>query len=788
MLYNFVEVEEKWQKMWYASDLFKAKDDSSLPKYYPLIEFPYPSGSGLHVGHPRAYIALDIIARKRRMQGFNVLYCIGWDAFGLPTENYAMKNNVHPRIVSQNNIARFKSQIQRLGISFDWSREINTTDEKYYKWTQWIFLQLFKKGLAYKAETMVNWCTGCNVVLANEEVIDGKCERCSSEVIKKQKNQWILKITEYAQRLIDDLEEVDFPSKVKSSQINWIGKSEGANIQFKTTTGDSLEVFTTRPDTIYGVTYMVISPEHKLVAKWLDLATNATEMKNYVALAAKKSEIERTDLNKEKTGVQIKGVFAINPVNQAQIPIFISDYVLTSYGTGAIMAVPAHDQRDLEFADHFSLPIIEVIKEGKMVNSGMLDRLSVKEAQKKIIGWLEETGLGQRKVNFKLRDWVFSRQRYWGEPIPIIHCEKCGYVPLSESELPLKLPEIESFEQIKPGVSPLESLEDWLNVKCPKCRAAAKRETDTMPQWAGSSWYFLRYCDPENNEELASQKALNYWMPVDWYNGGMEHTTLHLLYSRFWHKFLFDIGVVQTKEPYAKRTSHGMILGGNNEKMSKSRGNVVNPDDVLDQYGADTMRLYEMFIGDFESAASWNTDSIKGCARFLERVWGLLNLPASDAVDFSDSLRSSFNKTIKKVSEEIETLKFNTAIAALMSLLNEIYAVSEINRFELKTFLLLLCTFAPHISEELWEKCKFEGLACTSNWPEYNETDCSDGFVEIVIQINGKIKAKIVIRTDETKEEALKLAKNEPSIHAILGNSGIKKEIYVPGSLVNFVV
>ncbi|MDR2817106.1 MAG: leucine--tRNA ligase [Oscillospiraceae bacterium] len=798
MLYSFGEIEGKWQKRWYASDLFKAKDDTSLPKYYPLIEFPYPSGSGLHVGHPRAYIALDIIARKRRMQGFNVLYCIGWDAFGLPAENYAMKNKVHPRVVSQNNIKRFKSQIQRLGISFDWSREINTTDEKYYKWTQWIFLQLFKKGLAYKAETIVNWCTGCNVVLANEEVVDGKCERCSSEVIKKQKNQWILKITGYAQRLIDDLDEVDFPSKVKSSQINWIGRSEGVNIQFKITTGDTLEVFTTRPDTIYGVSCMVISPEHRFVSQWLDLAANPAAMRNYVEAAAKKSEIERTSLDKEKTGVQIEGIFAINPVNQAQIPIFISDYVLTSFGTGAIMAVPAHDPRDSEFAKKYSLPIIEVIKEAgpsssaceseKLINSGMLDGLSIKEAQKKITDWLEETNFGYKKVNFKLRDWVFSRQRYWGEPIPIIHCEKCGYVPLDESELPLELPEIESFEQMEAGISPLENLTDWVNVKCPKCGAAAKRETDTMPQWAGSSWYFLRYCDPQNDQELASQKALDYWMPVDWYNGGMEHTTLHLLYSRFWYKFLFDIGVVQTKEPYAKRTSHGMILGENNEKMSKSRGNVVNPDDVLDKHGADTMRLYEMFIGDFESAASWNTDSIKGCARFLERVWGLLKLPTSDADDFSDGLKLSFNKTIKKVSGEVEDLKFNTAIAALMSLLNEIYVASKINRFELKTFLLLLCPFAPHISEELWERCGLKGLACTSSWPEYNDADCLDSSTEIAIQINGRIKARIVIRTDEIKEEVLKLAKSEPSIREILGNSKIKKEVYVPRSLVNFVV
>lgn len=799
-MYNFAEIEKKWQERWASSNLFQAKNDKTLPKYYPLIEFPYPSGNGLHVGHPRPYIALDVIARKRRMQGFNVLYCIGWDAFGLPTENYALKNGIHPKIVSKQNINRFRSQIQRLGISFDWSREIDTTDEKYYKWTQWIFLQLFKKGLAYKSEAMVNWCTGCNVVLANEEVIDGCCERCSSNVIQKRKKQWVLKITEYAQRLIDDLENVNYPPKVKNSQINWIGKSEGANIKFQITTGDLLEVFTTRPDTIYGVTYMVISPEHKLIEKWLNIATNSNEINNYVANAAKKTEIDRTNLNKDKTGVQIKGIAAINPMNQTQISIFVSDYVLTSYGTGVIMAVPAHDLRDFEFSQKYSLPVIEVVDKGEnklpftscedgvMINSGILNGLRVKDAQEKIINWIETNNLGQKKINFKLRDWGFSRQRYWGEPIPIIHCEKCGFVPIDESKLPLKLPVIETLKTSKNGESPLAAIESWVNVKCPLCDADAKRETDTMPQWAGSSWYFLRYCDPHNNEELAAPETLKYWMPVDWYNGGMEHTTLHLLYSRFWHKFLYDIGVVETKEPYAKRTSHGMILGENNEKMSKSRGNVVNPDEVLDKFGADTMRLYEMFIGDFESAASWNTSSIRGCSRFLERVYGFLQLHCEDSSNFSPELNSNFHKTIKKVSEDVEILKFNTAIAALMSLLNEIYAAGKINRFEFKTFLILLCLFAPHLSEELWEILKFNGMACTSSWPEFNESACHESHIEIAIQINGKIKEKIFVETTATKEAIIKLAKGLPAIQEILQNHELKKEIYVPASLINFVI
>ncbi|MDR1354519.1 MAG: leucine--tRNA ligase [Oscillospiraceae bacterium] len=801
-LYGFSEIEKKWQDRWYSSDLFLAKDDTSKPKYYPLIEFPYPSGSGLHVGHPRPYIALDIVARKRRMQGFNVLYCIGWDAFGLPTENYAIKNKLHPRIVSRGNIKRFKAQVKRLGISFDWSREIDTTDENYYKWTQWIFLQLFKKGLAYKSEAMVNWCTGCKVVLANEEVINGTCERCASEVVKKQKNQWMLRITKYAQRLIDDLDDVDYPYKVKTSQINWIGRSEGANMQFKTTAGDLFEVFTTRPDTIYGVTYIVIAPEHQFVQKWLGLAENATEVKDYVLTAARKTDIERTDLNKDKTGIQIKGIYAVNPINQTHIPIWVSDYVLTSYGTGVVMAVPAHDTRDFEFAKKYSLPIIDVVssdlapqeppftgKDGTIINSEMINGLSVADAREAVIKWLEENGLGRRSVNFKLRDWVFSRQRYWGEPIPIVNCPRCGYVPISESELPLRLPDIESFQQAETGESPLANVKSWVDVKCPECGSDAQRETDTMPQWAGSSWYFLRYCDPFNDRELISQQALKYWMPVDWYNGGMEHTTLHLLYSRFWHKFLYDIGVVHTKEPYAKRTSHGMILGENNEKMSKSRGNVVNPDDVLDQYGADTMRLYEMFIGDFESAASWDTNSIKGCSRFLERVFGLPQLLVGEqTTDFSSKLRSIINKTIKKVSADIEVMKFNTAIASLMSLLNEIYAVGELNRFELKIFLLLLCVFAPHISEEVWERCGFDGLACVQSWPGFCGADCQDSVVEIAVQVNGRIKTKILLSPDTKEEEAFRLAKENAIVRQAIAGGEISKEVYVPKSLINFVL
>ena len=801
MEYNFKEIEKKWQDFWYTSNLFAAQNDTKLPKYYPLVEFPYPSGAGLHVGHPRSYIALDIVARKRRMQGFNVLYCMGWDAFGLPTENYAIKNKIHPKLVNKRNVAHFKEQIKSLGLSFDWSREIDTTDENYYRWTQWIFLQLFKHGLAYKSEATVNWCTKCKVVLANEEVVNGCCERCSGQVVKKNKSQWMLKITEYAQRLLDDLELVDYPQKVKLSQINWIGRSEGAEIKFKTTIGDELEVYTTRPDTIFGATYMVVAPEHKLIQKWLPHCKNAEQIKEYINESAKKSDLERTDLVKEKTGVKLEGVMGINPVNNKEIPIFIADYVLVSYGTGVIMAVPAHDERDWEFAKKYNLPIIPVISSGQtdqepytstdvgqLINSGFLNGLSVADAKEAIINWLKEKDIGNKKVNFKLRDWIFSRQRYWGEPIPIVHCKDCGCVPLNEADLPLKLPEIESYEQTDTGESPLSKIEEWVNCKCPKCGKPAKRETDTMPQWAGSSWYFLRYCDPHNQNELASQELLKYWLPVDWYNGGMEHTTLHLLYSRFWHKFLYDIGVVPTVEPYAKRTSHGLILGEHNEKMSKSKGNVVNPDDITAQYGADTMRLYEMFLGDFETAAPWSTDSIKGCKRFLDRVFNLQEMITGQADQFSKELEVKFNKAIKKVSQDIETLKFNTAIATLMSLLGDIYKNKGLNTFELKIFLQLLCVFAPHISEEIWSIQKFEGLACKQTWPQFDEDLCKEETVEIAVQINGKIKARIEIAADLAQEEALAEAKKINSVEQILNAAKIKKEIYVKGRLINFVL
>ena len=801
MEYNFKEIEKKWQDFWYTSNLFAAQNDTELPKYYPLVEFPYPSGAGLHVGHPRSYIALDIVARKRRMQGFNVLYCMGWDAFGLPTENYAIKNKIHPKLVNKRNVAHFKEQIKSLGLSFDWSREIDTTDENYYRWTQWIFLQLFKHGLAYKSEATVNWCTNCKVVLANEEVVNGCCERCSGQVVKKNKSQWMLKITEYAQRLLDDLELVDYPQKVKLSQINWIGRSEGAEIKFKTTIGDELEVYTTRPDTIFGATYMVVAPEHKLIQKWLPYCKNAEQVEEYINESAKKSDLERTDLVKEKTGVKLEGIMGINPVNNKEIPIFIADYVLVSYGTGVIMAVPAHDERDWEFAKKYNLPIIPVISGGQtdqepytstdvgqLINSGFLNGLSVADAKEAIINWLKEKDIGNKKVNFKLRDWIFSRQRYWGEPIPIVHCKDCGCVPLDETDLPLKLPEIESYEQTDTGESPLSKIEEWVNCKCPKCGKPAQRETDTMPQWAGSSWYFLRYCDPHNQNELASQELLKYWLPVDWYNGGMEHTTLHLLYSRFWHKFLYDIGVVPTIEPYAKRTSHGLILGEHNEKMSKSKGNVVNPDDIIAQYGADTMRLYEMFLGDFETAAPWSTDSIKGCKRFLDRVFNLQEMVTQQADQFSKELEVKFNKAVKKVSQDIETLKFNTAIATLMSLLGDIYKNKGLNTFELKIFLQLLCVFAPHISEELWSIQKFEDLACKQTWPQFDEDLCKEETVEIAVQINGRIKARIEIAADLTQEEALAEAKKINSVEQILNTAKIKKEIYVKGRLINFVL
>lgn len=801
MKYNHKAVEEKWQKIWEDKGVFHASDDTEKEKFYALIEFPYPSGQGLHVGHPRPYTALDTVARKRRLEGYNVLYPIGWDAFGLPTENYAIKNHIHPEIVTKKNIARFKKQIQSLGISFDWSREINTTDPEYYKWTQWIFIQIYKHGLAYKKEMNVNWCTSCKCVLANEEVVNGVCERCGSEVVHKVKSQWMLKITEYADRLINDLDLVNYPDRVKAQQKNWIGRSKGAEVDFTTTTGDTLTIYTTRADTLYGATYMVISPEHPMIEKWADKISNMDEIKKYQEAAARKSDFERTEVAKEKTGVRIDGVNAINPVNNKEIPIFISDYVLVSYGTGAIMAVPAHDTRDWEFAKKFDLPIIEVVKGGNvqeeaytdcakgiMVNSGMLDGLTVDEAKKKIIDWLTSEGKGHSKVNYKLRDWVFSRQRYWGEPIPMVYCEKCGYVPIDEKDLPLRLPMVESYEPTDNGESPLAKMTDWINTTCPCCGGKAKRETDTMPQWAGSSWYYLRYMDPHNKNAIASKEALNYWSPVDWYNGGMEHTTLHLLYSRFWHKFLYDIGVVPTPEPYAKRTSHGMILGENGEKMSKSRGNVVNPDEIVDEYGADTMRLYEMFIGDFEKAAPWSKASIRGCRRFVERYWNLQSVLV-DGDKIRPELEGVFNKAIKKVGEDIENIKFNTAIATLMALINDISNVKSINKEELRIFSILLNPFAPHVTEEVYEACKLgNGILAEAEWPEYDESKCVDESVEIVVQVNGKIKAKLNIPVDADKDAVLDLAKNDENVKKAIDGMKIIKEIVVPKKLVNLVV
>jgi leucyl-tRNA synthetase len=799
--YNHKPVEGKWQKIWEEKGVFHAEDNSDKEKFYALIEFPYPSGQGLHVGHPRPYTALDTVARKRRLQGYNVLYPIGWDAFGLPTENYAIKNHIHPEIVTKQNIARFKKQIQSLGISFDWSREINTTDPDYYKWTQWIFIQLFKHGLAYKKEMNVNWCTSCKCVLANEEVVNGVCERCGSEVVHKVKSQWMLKITAYADRLINDLDLVNYPERVKAQQKNWIGRSTGAEVDFKTTTGDTLTIYTTRADTLYGATYMVISPEHPLIEKWADKLSNIDAIREYQAAAARKSDFERTEVAKDKTGVLVEGVKAINPVNNKEIPIFISDYVLVSYGTGAIMAVPAHDTRDWEFAKKFDLPIIEVVKGGNvqeeaytdcatgiMVNSGMLDGLTVDEAKKKIISWLESEGKGHSKVNYKLRDWVFSRQRYWGEPIPIVHCDKCGYVPIDESELPLRLPMVESYEPTDNGESPLAKMTDWLETTCPCCGGKAMRETDTMPQWAGSSWYFLRYMDPHNDKALASKEAIKYWSPVDWYNGGMEHTTLHLLYSRFWHKFLYDIGVVNTPEPYAKRTSHGMILGENGEKMSKSRGNVVNPDEIVDEYGADTLRLYEMFIGDFEKAAPWSQSSIRGCRRFIERYYNLQTI-LNDTDGIRPELESAFHKAIKKVSDDIENIKFNTAIATLMALINDITATGAITKEELKIFTILLNPFAPHITEEVFEMCKLgDGIVAEQKWPEYDEAKCKDETIEIVVQVNGKIKTKLNIPVESEKNAVLDMAKADANVAKAIENMNIIKEIYVPNKLVNLVV
>ncbi len=800
MKYDFKAVEAKWQKIWDEEKTFAAKQDFSLPKYYALVEFPYPSGQGLHVGHPRPYTALDIIARKKRLQGYNVLYPMGWDAFGLPTENYAMKNHIHPEIVTKNNIARFKGQLKMLGLSFDWDREVNTTDPDYYKWTQWIFLQLYKKGLAYKKEMNVNWCTGCKVVLANEEVVGGKCERCGSDVVHKVKSQWMLKITAYADRLIDDLKDLDFIERVKTQQINWIGRSHGAEVRFATTAGDDLLIYTTRPDTLFGATYMVMSPEHPFLEKWADKIANMDAVRAYREEAARKSDFERTELAKDKTGVKLDGVRAVNPVNGREIPIFISDYVLISYGTGAIMAVPGHDDRDWEFAKKFGCEIIEVVKGGNveqaaftdcatgiMVNSGFLDGMSVEEAKKAITDWLVEKGIGEAKTNFKLRDWVFSRQRYWGEPIPMVWCDHCGWQPIDESELPLRLPEITDFEPSGDGESPLARHTEWVNTTCPKCGGPAKRETDTMPQWAGSSWYFLRYMDPHNSEALASKEALEYWGPIDWYNGGMEHTTLHLLYSRFWNKFLYDIGVVPFSEPYKKRTSHGMILGVNGEKMSKSRGNVVNPDDVVRDYGADTMRLYEMFIGDFEKAAPWNPESVKGCRRFLERVWGLAER-VTGAGGYSAALEGAMHRTIKKVTEDIENLKMNTAIAALMTLVNDMYDQTSVTRDEWRALLTLLNPFAPHITEELWQQTGFEGQIAHTTWPQYDETKCVESTVVIAVQVNGKLRARLTVAADIAKDDAIALAKADPAVAKAIEGKTVAKEIYVPGKLVNIAV
>ena len=806
MNYDFTAIESKWQKYWLEHHTFHAENDYSKPKFYALVEFPYPSGQGLHIGHPRPYTAMDIVARKRRMQGYNVLFPMGYDAFGLPTENFAIKNKIHPAIVTENNINRFRSQMQALGLSFDWEREVNTTDPKYFKWTQYIFLKLFNAGLAYKKEMSVNWCTSCKVVLANEEVVNGVCERCGGEVVHKVKSQWMLKITEYAQRLLDDLKDVDYFDKIKTAQSNWIGRSTGAEVNFTTTAGDTLTVYTTRPDTLFGATYMVISPEHPLIEKWSERISNMDDVRAYQAEAAKKSDFDRTEMNKDKTGVKLEGVRAVNPVNGREIPIFISDYVLMSYGTGAIMAVPAHDTRDWEFAKKFGLPIIEVVKGGEdvqkeaftdcatgvLTNSEFLNGLSVEDAKIKIKQWLTEKGIGHEKVNFKLRDWVFSRQRYWGEPIPVVHCEKCGWVALPESELPLELPEVDSYMPTDNGESPLATLDSFINTTCPHCGGPAKRETDTMPQWAGSSRYFLRYCDPTNEKELASKEALEYWMPVDWYNGGMEHTTLHLLYSRFWHKFLYDEGLVPCKEPYMKRTSHGMILGkdpknpGKFCKMSKSMGNVINPDEVVAEFGADTVRLYEMFVGDFEKAAPWQENGIKGCKRFLDRVWNMSE-KLKDGEEYSDKLRSSMHKTVKKVTEDIETLKFNTAIATMMALLNEADEAGGFNRAEFRTLLILLNPFAPHITEELFETLGF-GILNEQKWCEYDENLCVDSTVELAVQVNGKVKARFDAPVDSDSETLAGMALELPEIKALTDGKTIVKKIAVPNKLVNIVV
>ena len=798
--YSPAAIEAKWQKHWEETGVLNAKDDYSMPKYYPLIEFPYPSGNGLHVGHPRSNTAMDIIARKRRMEGYNVLFPIGYDAFGLPTENFAIKNQIHPRIVTERNINRFRSQLKRLGFSFDYSREVNTTDPKYYKWTQWIFLKLFEAGLAYKTEMPINWCTSCKVGLANEEVVGGVCERCGGEVVRKVKSQWMLRITDYAQKLLDGLDSVDFIEKVKTQQRNWIGRSEGAELDFQLTCGDKLRVYTTRPDTLFGATYMVVSPEHPMLETHKDKIENYSQIADYRSQAAKKSDFERTELNKEKTGVEIHGVRAINPVNGKEIPIWVSDYVLMGYGTGAIMAVPGHDTRDWEFARKFGLPIIEVvaggnveqeaytdIQDGVLVNSGMLDGLRVAEAKKKIIAWLEEQGIGERKVNFKLRDWVFSRQRYWGEPIPLVKCDECGWVPVPYEQLPVTLPDVESYMPTDTGESPLSTMSDWVNTTCPKCGRPAKRETDTMPQWAGSSWYYLRYVDPHNDNELASKEALKYWLPVDWYNGGMEHTTLHLLYSRFWHHFLYDIGVVPTPEPYQKRTSHGMILGADGEKMSKSRGNVVNPDEIVDELGADAFRLYEMFMGAFDQAIPWSTDGARGCRRFLDRVWRLMEV-MTDSEEISADMRYDVHTTIKKVGEDYERMKFNTAIAQMMTLVNQLYQKGSVTRGEMRVLIQLLNPVAPHITEEINELLGSAEELVRKPWPQYDPVALVKDTVEIALQINGKLRGRAEIPASLTREQAEAYFLSRDDVKEILGGKPVAKLIFVPGRLVNIVV
>ena len=797
--YNPNAIEKKWQKKWDEEKTFKSEIDKNKKKFYPLVEFPYPSGQGLHVGHPRPYTALDVVARKRRLEGENVMYPMGWDAFGLPTENYAIKNKIHPAKVTEDNIKNFKAQMKSIGFSFDWDREINTTDSDYYKWSQWIFIQMYKHGLAYKNEMSVNWCPSCQVGLANEEVVDGKCERCGTEVVHKMKNQWMLKITEYADRLIDDLEEIDFEERIKASQINWIGRSHGCDVDFRLKDKeDKLTVYTTRPDTIFGVSYMVVSPEHPVLEKYKDEIKNYQEIEDYQEEARKKSDFERAELNKDKTGVMIEGISAINPLNDKEIPIWVSDYVLMTYGTGAIMAVPAHDSRDFEFAEKFDMPIIPVydtgeelpttdINKGKAINSDFLNGLSANDAKKKAIEYIEEKGLGKAKTNFKLRDWVFSRQRYWGEPIPMIYCEEHGWVPVDESELPVKLPEVESYEPTATGESPLSEIDEFVNTTCPICGKPAKRETDTMPQWAGSSWYYLRYMDPANKEAIASKEALDYYSPVDWYNGGMEHTTLHLLYSRFWHKFLYDIGVVPTKEPYKKRTSHGMILGSDHQKMSKSRGNVINPDDIIRDYGADTLRCYEMFMGDFSSMAIWSDEGVRGCRKYLERVFNL-NEIVEDGESYSKDLEVVINQTIKKVSEDYENLKFNTAIAQLMTLLNEMKAKGKITRKDFKTYLILLNPVAPHMTEELWEMMEFDGELNQTSWPSYDEDKLTFDSFEMPVQINGKVRGKVLMANDASKDDAIKAASEDDNIKSYIEGKEIRKIIYVPGKILNIVI